>query len=44
MNGTANKNLGRDNPNAADRLDREMQNANPDAKKIGPADITIFRF
>jgi outer membrane protein OmpA-like peptidoglycan-associated protein len=44
MSGTANKDLSRDNPNAADRLDREMQNANPDAKKVGPADITIFRF
>ena len=42
--GTANKDLSRDNPNAADRLDKEMQNAYPDAKKLGPGSITIFKF
>jgi outer membrane protein OmpA-like peptidoglycan-associated protein len=44
MSSTAAKDLSRDNPNAADRLDKEMQNAYPDAKKVGPANITIFKF
>lgn len=44
LSGTASSDLSRDNPNAADRLDKEMQNAYPDAKKVGPANITIFKF
>jgi hypothetical protein len=44
LSGTANTDLSRDNPNAADRLDQDMQKAFPDAKKLGPASITIFKF
>ena len=44
ISSTANKDLSRDNPNAADRLDKDMQNAYPDATKAGPANITIFKF
>jgi outer membrane protein OmpA-like peptidoglycan-associated protein len=44
LSSTAGSVLGRDNPNAADRLDRDMQNAYPDAKTLGPASVTLFEF
>jgi hypothetical protein len=44
LSSTAGKDLGRDNPNPADRLDRDMQQAYPGATKVGPASVTLFRF
>lgn len=44
LNSTLGKGLSRDNPNAADRLDKEMQQAYPGATKLGPASITLFKF
>jgi outer membrane protein OmpA-like peptidoglycan-associated protein len=44
LSATAGKAQSRDNPNAADRLDRDLQNAYPDATKVGPGNITIFKF
>lgn len=44
LSSTAGKALGRDNPNAADRLDKEMQQAYPGATKVGPASVKLFEF
>ena len=44
LSSTAGKAQSRDNPNSADRLDKDMQNAYPDATKVGPGNITIFKF
>jgi outer membrane protein OmpA-like peptidoglycan-associated protein len=44
LSSTAGKVESRDNPNAADRLDKEMQRAYPNATKVGPGNITLFKF
>jgi outer membrane protein OmpA-like peptidoglycan-associated protein len=44
LNNTLGKGLSRDLPNAADRLDKEMQQGYPGATKVGPASITVFKF
>jgi len=44
LTSTAAKAQSRDNPNAADRLDKEIQRAYPDATKVGPGNITLWRF
>ena len=44
LSSTAGKALGRDNPNTADRLDQQMQQAYPGATKVGPASVTLFKF
>ena len=44
LSSTAGKAQSRDNPNTEDRLDQDMQHANPNATKVGPASATIFRF
>jgi hypothetical protein len=44
ISGTAGKGMSRDYPNPADQLDRDMQKGYPDAKKIGPVSIPIYKF
>jgi outer membrane protein OmpA-like peptidoglycan-associated protein len=44
LTSTSGKAQSRDNPNAADRLDSQMQQAYPGATKLGPASITLFKF
>jgi outer membrane protein OmpA-like peptidoglycan-associated protein len=44
LSSTAAKDLGRDSPNPADRLDRDMQRGYPGATKVGPGNITIWKF
>jgi outer membrane protein OmpA-like peptidoglycan-associated protein len=44
LSATAGQVQSRDNPNSADRSDKDMQNAYPDATKVGPGNITIFKF
>ncbi len=44
LSSTAEKAQSRDNPNAADRLDQDIQRANPGATQVGPANITLGRF
>jgi len=44
LSSTAGKEQSRDNPNTEDRLERDIQQGYPGATKVGPANITIFRF
>lgn len=44
LSSTAGQAQSRDNPNAADRLDTDIQRADPNATKLGPANITLWRF
>lgn len=44
LTSTLGQDLGRDNPNAADRLDKEMEQVYPGSTKLGPASITVFKF
>jgi outer membrane protein OmpA-like peptidoglycan-associated protein len=44
LTSTAGKVQSRDYPNAADILENEMQRAYPGATKVGPANVTVFRF
>jgi hypothetical protein len=44
ISATSDKEQSRNNPNAADRLDTDMQKAYPDATKVGPGSIELFRF
>lgn len=44
LSSTAGKAQSRDNPNTEDRLDQDIQHANPNATKVGPASATILRF
>lgn len=44
LSSTTGKDQGRDNPNPADRLDKDMERAYPGATKVGPASVTLFRF
>lgn len=44
LSSTAGKDQSRDNPNAGDRLDSDIQRANPNATKVGPVSRTVWRF
>jgi outer membrane protein OmpA-like peptidoglycan-associated protein len=44
LSGTAGRSESRANPNAADRTDNDMQQAYPNATKVGPASVKLFEF
>ena len=44
ISATSDKEQSRNNPNAADRLNTDMKNADPGATTVGPGSIELFRF
>jgi outer membrane protein OmpA-like peptidoglycan-associated protein len=44
LSSAAGQTQSRDNPNSADRADKDLRNAYPDATKIGPGSIKLFEF